>query len=155
MGNDRDSQPTAGSQRSFSRRTLLKGGIVVGGTVWVAPVVESFTSKAGAASERHFCCSCWNPVNAGVDPYQGLADGHPSSRDACIAFCNGSAPGQFDRYQNFTWCGPSPVALTYTASGFGPGAGPGCYLPSGAPDTGCTSGTISYGPSASSHTVTN
>jgi hypothetical protein len=155
MGNETDSEHAAGSERRFSRRTLIKGGAVVGGALWVAPVVESFTSKAWAASVSHFCCSCSNPVQAGVDPNQGLADGHPPTRDACIAFCDGSAPGQSNQYQNFTWCGPSPVPLTYTASGFGPGAGPGCYLPSGAPDTGCVSGTISYGSPASTHTVTN
>lgn len=35
---------------AISRRQLLKGGAIVGGTVWVAPVIESFTTRAAAAS---------------------------------------------------------------------------------------------------------
>ena len=46
MGQDSRSDE-AGSQRT-SRRTLLKGGAVVGTALWVAPVVETFTG-AGAA----------------------------------------------------------------------------------------------------------
>jgi len=34
----------------FSRRSLLKAGVIVGGTVWVAPVIDSFVSRAAAAS---------------------------------------------------------------------------------------------------------
>lgn len=35
----------------ISRRKVLIGAGVVGGTVWVAPVIDSFTSAAAAASE--------------------------------------------------------------------------------------------------------
>ena len=34
----------------FSRRSLIKAGAIVGGSVWVAPVIDSFTSRAAAAS---------------------------------------------------------------------------------------------------------
>lgn len=42
----------------FSRRSLLKAGVIVGGTVWVAPVIDSFVSRAAAASGApSFGCS--------------------------------------------------------------------------------------------------
>ena len=44
--------PEEGLQGSrISRRKVLIGAGVVGGTVWVAPVIDSFTSAAAAASE--------------------------------------------------------------------------------------------------------
>jgi hypothetical protein len=49
--------------RRISRRTLIKGSAVVGATVWAAPVVESFTSRAFAASATHYCCACANPLS--------------------------------------------------------------------------------------------
>jgi hypothetical protein len=38
------------SSSRFSRRSLIKAGAIVGGTVWLAPVIDSFTSRAAAAS---------------------------------------------------------------------------------------------------------
>lgn len=38
------------TKAQFSRRSLIKAGAVVGGSVWVAPVLDSFTSRAAAAS---------------------------------------------------------------------------------------------------------
>ncbi len=35
----------------ISRRNLMKAGAIVGGSVWVAPVIDSFTSVAAAASK--------------------------------------------------------------------------------------------------------
>jgi hypothetical protein len=139
-----DIEETGGRDRTFSRRTLIKGGAIVGGTLWVAPVVESFTSKAWAASVTHYCCSCWNPVVSGVDPNQGAADAHPPTLADCVAFCNGTTAAQTDQYQAFAWTGPRPEALTYTANltGLG-GHGPGCYVDS-TPETGCQTGTIQY-----------
>ena len=34
----------------ISRRNVIKAGAVVGGTVWVAPAVDSFVSRAAAQS---------------------------------------------------------------------------------------------------------
>ena len=45
--------------RGFSRRTMLKAGAIVGTTLWVAPVVESFTSPASATSYAHGCVICY------------------------------------------------------------------------------------------------
>jgi hypothetical protein len=42
-------------QSPFSRRSLLKAGAVVGGTVWMAPVIDSFVSRAAAASAPPAC----------------------------------------------------------------------------------------------------
>jgi hypothetical protein len=44
-------------QSPFSRRTLLKAGAVVGGTVWVAPVIDSFVNRAAAASGPSSTCT--------------------------------------------------------------------------------------------------
>jgi hypothetical protein len=41
----------------LSRRTLIKGGAMVGGLVWAAPVIDSFTSPASATSGAPFACS--------------------------------------------------------------------------------------------------
>ena len=38
------------THRQVSRRSLIKAGAIVGGSVWVAPVIDSFTSRAAAAS---------------------------------------------------------------------------------------------------------
>lgn len=40
----------------LSRRTLLKAGAAVGGGIWAAPAVESFVSKAAAASVAQVTC---------------------------------------------------------------------------------------------------
>jgi hypothetical protein len=39
----------------ISRRSLLKAGVIVGGTVWVAPVIDSFVTRAAAASAPPTC----------------------------------------------------------------------------------------------------
>jgi hypothetical protein len=93
----------------ISRRRLIKAGAIVGGTVWVAPVIDSFTSRAAAASEQHFCCCCTNPKNPNALTFQCESDGIPSSQAACISFCQSiiAPAGANARYQNFQWCGPA------------------------------------------------
>jgi hypothetical protein len=135
--------------RRISRRSLIKGSAVVGATVWAAPVVESFTSKAFAGSVFHYCCACADPApgQTGVLPNEAESDQHPPSVADCVTYCNGSIPSaQSTKYTEFIWCGPSHVAFTS-------GAGPdyysgnandyGCFI-NGSPDAGCTSGTITY-----------
>ena len=142
MSDDVDVEEAGGlSSTLITRRNLIKAGAIVGGVVWTAPVIDSFLSPAGAQSEQHFCCSCYNPVS-GL-PFQGESDGTPPSVAACVAYCSGQTPNQQVQYQNFTWCGPSATGLTYSSTGLG-GHGPGCYQSNGSPDTGCTSGTITY-----------
>jgi hypothetical protein len=154
-----DTEETVGDSRGFSRRTLIKGGAILGGTIWVAPVIDSLTNKAGATpaavtgSATHYCCSCWGLVagssgNANV----GESDDTPPSVQDCVNFCAGkSNTDQKAQYTNYTWCGPSAVALTYSGSGLGVN-GPGCYTPNGAPDTGCTTGVITYSGSGFTYT---
>jgi len=134
--------------RRISRRTLIKGSAVVGATVWAAPVVESFTSKAFAASATHYCCACANPVSGQgrVDANQGEEDDSPPTESDCAQYCGGATPSQTTKYDNFIWCGPSSIAF-----GVGPlsGARYGCYhfnssSDTNSPATGCTSGTIIY-----------
>jgi hypothetical protein len=43
----------------ISRRTMIKAGAIVGATLWVAPVVESFTTPASAASFSAGCVMCY------------------------------------------------------------------------------------------------
>jgi len=139
--------------RRISRRTLIKGSAVVGATVWAAPVVESFTSKAFAGSLPNYCCACGSPSStqpAGVGkpkPNQSVSDNHPPSVADCVAFCNGSEGDQVQpyAYTQFIWCGPSPTPFL---AGLG-GNGYGCYIGS-SPATGCTSGTIAYNTSGKS-----
>jgi len=146
MGSETDIGEAGGSDRVFSRRSLIKGGAIVGGTLWVAPVVESFTSKAWAASVAHYCCSCWDlqpPISSLAQPHLGVSDGHPSSLGACVAFCSGTTAANSDQYQSFAWTGARLVPLTYSGGGLG-GGEPGCYLSTGAAETGCSTGTIPY-----------
>jgi hypothetical protein len=154
-----DIEEAGGGERTFSRRTLIKGGAIVGGTLWVAPVVESFTSKAWAASINHYCCACYSPVAGGDFANQGVADGHPNTVLACVEFCNGSLlTVQSEKFNNFAWTGPRPVPLTYSAIGLGtPKQPPGCYLGSGSePVANCDIGTITYsGGVFSGYTVTS
>ena len=66
----------------ISRRGVIKAGAVVGGTVWVAPVIDSFVSRAAAQSstctvaytclgnDKGGCngnsnCACYVPVEGG------------------------------------------------------------------------------------------
>jgi hypothetical protein len=43
----------------LTRRDLLKRGAVIGGLIWTAPVIQSVTSRAFAASsELISCCQC-------------------------------------------------------------------------------------------------
>ena len=147
----------------ISRRKLLQAGAVVGGTIWAAPVIESFTSRAYAAgSESNFCCSCSNPLDPAntPNPNVGEADGSPPSVQDCVAFCSGQdvtpPPGQPFKYQSFTWCPGGPNKLSYSSSGF-LACGPGCYESNAQPvPSGCTTGTIQYSAgNESGFTVTN
>ena len=147
MGSETDIEEAGGSDRIFSRRTLIKGGAIVGGTLWVAPVVESFTSKAWAASEVHYCCACYTPVVSGDFANNGVSDGHPNSVQACVDFCNGSLlTVQTEQFRAFAWTGPRPTPLTYSAIGLGsPKQAPGCYVGTGSePVSNCTTGIITY-----------
>jgi len=108
----------------ISRRGLMKAGAIVGGTVWVAPVIDSFMSRAAAASSQHYCCCCSNPTNTSADLHQCEADGIPTSAAACIAYCqsiivpaNNSNAG----YRNYQWCGPASTGWN-TSSGVCNGA---------------------------------
>lgn len=66
----------------ISRRSLIKRGAIVGGTVlWAAPVVQSFTSPAGAV-EGSPACSCVLIVTIGPNQYSCTLE--PNS---CACFC--------------------------------------------------------------------
>jgi hypothetical protein len=101
----------------ISRRGLIKAGAIVGGTVWVAPVIDSFTSRAAAASEQHFCCCCSSPTNTNADAHQCEADGIPTSASACIAYCQSiiAPAGANAGYQSYQWCGPASSGWNTTS----------------------------------------
>jgi len=117
----------------ISRRGLIKAGAIVGGTVWVAPVIDSFTSRAAAASEQHFCCCCSSPTNTNADAHQCEADGIPTSASACIAYCQSiiAPAGANAGYQSYQWCGPASSGWN-TTSGSCTG-----------PTAKCTTGSVS------------
>jgi len=135
--------------RRISRRTLIKGSAVVGATVWAAPVVESFTSRAFAASATHYCCACANPVKGQkgtVDANQGEEDDSPPTESDCAQYCGGVTKGQTTKYDNFIWCGPSSILFNV---GNITSAGYGCYHFDSQTNTnyvasGCTHGTVIY-----------
>ena len=119
-----------GSSR-ISRRRLMKTGAIVGGTVWVAPVIDSFISRASAQSEAHYCCCCTDPTNSSALPYQCESDGIPTSAAACIAYCQSIiVPGTTSNagYQKYQWCGPAPTGWN-TSSGACSGASGPCGSP--------------------------
>ncbi len=64
------------AEPGISRRTLIKGAAIVGGTVWVAPVIDSFVTKAAAASTP---CAGASTCGTGVS-CSGPASG-------CIVYC--------------------------------------------------------------------
>lgn len=70
------SESSGGS--GLSRRTLLKAGAVVGGGIWAAPVVESFVSKAAAATASTTQVQCQQ------DAIQVMTAGKPKA-----VVCNG------------------------------------------------------------------
>jgi len=123
--------------RRISRRTLIKGSAVVGATVWAAPVVESFTSKAFAASAAYYCCACEDTTSKAAEP-QEEGGPAPSTLADCVAYCV-RQNSQSTQYTNYIWCGPSSTAYL---AGKG-SSGYGCYNGS-SPATGCTSGKITY-----------
>jgi len=135
--------------RRISRRTLIKGSAVVGATVWAAPVVESFTSRAFAASAAYYCCACGDPQGTGVpsDEFNQQESGSvPSSAEDCAAYCASFATSTPSvKYGAFIWCGPSNTAYAYLSNS---AYSPGCYnsTTSGKFTKGsnCTSGTITY-----------
>jgi hypothetical protein len=82
----------------ISRRTMIKAGAIVGATLWVAPVVESFTTPASAASFSAGCVQCYYYdsssksyvlfASAQDDPTPN--NGHPSS--LCAQSASGLVP---------------------------------------------------------------
>ena len=93
-----------GSSR-ISRRGLIKAGAIVGGTVWVAPAIDSFTNVAAAQSGMHACCQCSNSAS-GASP--GYCEKDDFRETTCQSDCLSHG---FSYYQ---YCGPSPA--TYTCS---------------------------------------
>ncbi len=73
----------------ISRRSVIKAGAIVGGTVWVAPVIDSFTNQAAAQSTPTCgptCVSCFSSGTA-------TACGGPTASCLCsdtvegVCFC--------------------------------------------------------------------
>ena len=129
-----DQEETVGGSRGISRRNLIKGGAILGGTIWVAPVIDSITNKVAAQSNANYCCSCWPPPSA-RGGFQGEADEHPPTAVLCAAYCQDLG------YTNYTWCGPSAIQLTYSSNA----SSPGCYTGTASAltaATNCQTGTV-------------
>jgi hypothetical protein len=97
-----------GSYR-ISRRGLIKAGAIVGGTVWVAPVIDSFTSRAAAQSQLNYCCTCYggSPDNAFCEE-----DNSPSTAAMCASDCGRKG------YARYIWCQGS--TKSYSCPTFAP-----------------------------------
>jgi hypothetical protein len=83
--------------RMITRRNLIKGGAIVGGTVWVAPAIESFTNRAFGQSVARTCCQCFSStgrvVFAGQDDF---------STSLCQSTCHGVVGGAGGHWVLFT-----------------------------------------------------
>ena len=83
MEEELENVKTSLRSRAISRRTLIKSGAIVGGTIWAAPVIDSFVSPAFAQGSSQFgCCACYN--SSGVLS-AGAAD--DLSASTCVSFC--------------------------------------------------------------------
>lgn len=109
---------------TVSRRTVLKGAAVVGGTVWVAPVIESFASKAAAASAGtpNFCLNGIVSIS-----WLALIVEDTANSTAYVAMINyNSTDITWGTTQSFpcdkssTWTPPSTVNGVTVASGSPP-----------------------------------
>lgn len=138
MEGDLENLETSLRSRAISRRTLIKGGAIVGGTVWAAPMIDSFVSPAFAqGSSQYGCCACYNPSGVLVS---GAAD--DLSASSCVSYCKSTVPGGHGSYvlfnnpkSPFTYNQPPPPA----------GALPACS--SGSTQLSITSGTENVCPS--------
>lgn len=89
MEGDLENVETSLRSRAISRRTLIKAGAIVGGTVWAAPVIDSFVSPAFASgSSQYGCCACYNADGVLIS---GAADGLTAA--SCAAFCKSTVTG--------------------------------------------------------------
>jgi len=133
--------------RRISRRTLIKGSAVVGATVWAAPVVESFTSKAFAGSVFYYCCACEDGSSSSTVLPEESGGQAPSTLADCVAYCAGATSSQKVKYTNYIWCGPSKTGYSggFVDNSFG------CSL-NGEAASHCTSGTITYTSSGYTYT---
>jgi len=81
-----DEEATAEIHSRITRRRVLRAGVIATGAIWVAPVVDSFVSKAAAASgpTKPICIPSGQPC----DIY------HP---EECCSLCceETSTPGEF------------------------------------------------------------
>jgi len=69
--------------RTVSRRELVRKGAIVGGAIWVSPVIQSIATPAYAQASppRSTCCLCKQP------PRQPQCHVDDFTCDKCIEFC--------------------------------------------------------------------
>jgi hypothetical protein len=107
------------SNLGMSRRTLLKRGAVVGGTlVWAAPAVQTLASSAMAASTSCNASTCANVIVCNSKGQNCMTVGHltcaPTNPDdeQCLCVCAGQ-PGSCPEAQ--------PCEVPLTCGNFQPG----------------------------------
>jgi len=110
----------------FPRRSLIKAGAIVGGTIWVAPAIDTFTNRAAAASALNYCCTCYggSPAFAFCEEDSG-----PTSTTECASDCGRKG------YASFIWCKGSTSGYSCPSTAPPNGTFTGTGLCSG----GCTS----------------
>ena len=117
-GTPRDWRSMLNDETGMTRRDLMRRGAIVGGTLlWVAPAIQSVSSKAYAAVQGPSpgtcaACYCWN------GPKQNPTVGPGGSRD------NGTIQGQVDDSQGLfsnddceNWCKHNPASVGGPAPG--------------------------------------
>jgi hypothetical protein len=99
--------------RGLSRRRLIKAGAVVGGAVWITPVIESVASRAAAASLP--TCSC-----AGCVAGTRQAIGCGALSGGVDTTCSDGSTGSCDQtVEGFCVCdvqSPVPNSIVCTSS---------------------------------------
>lgn len=75
------------SGQEVDRRTALRRGAIIGGTlIWAAPVIQSLTPAAFAQTRPHrTCCSCKT-----VNPTGGQCQQDGFTRAQCDSYCGGA-----------------------------------------------------------------
>jgi hypothetical protein len=106
------------TKSGVSRRDMLRRGAIVGGALWVSPVIQSLTNaaygQAPSNPQNHFCCSC-GPAGSAVCHADGNTNTEGLSPAACEQHCLTSHGTTI--WQHCSCVGPCTAAACGPATG--------------------------------------